>query len=306
MNHPPLRPVSFNFALILILAIGGALSPAPNASASRPAPGSFPAKWIDGRDAGEPQVQVHAYNQNTYIFRQSLKTNFEAPFLYLFLGEDRALLEDTGAGNCNITEPVYKIVEEWKSKHHKKSYPLIAAHSHGHGDHTAGDADFAKLTETTVVGKKAPEVQKFFNITNWPADAASFDLGGRVLHILPIPGHQKASIAIYDEQTSLLLMGDSLYPGRLYVEDFETYKTSIARVVEFTEKHPVSWILGTHIEMTTTPKKDFPLSARERADERVLQLEKKHLLLLNEELKKMEGKAKRVALDDFIIYPIER
>ena len=32
-----------------------------------------------GTDCGEPEIQVHAFNDDTYILRQSLCTNFEGP-----------------------------------------------------------------------------------------------------------------------------------------------------------------------------------------------------------------------------------
>ncbi len=46
---------------------------------------------------GEPPIQVHAYDPHTYVLRQSKATNYEAPFLYLLFGNERAILLDTGA-----------------------------------------------------------------------------------------------------------------------------------------------------------------------------------------------------------------
>jgi hypothetical protein len=44
-----------------------------------------------------PPWQVHAYNHNTYILRQSGLTDYEKPFCYLLFGDDRAYLLDTGS-----------------------------------------------------------------------------------------------------------------------------------------------------------------------------------------------------------------
>src|SRR5882757_1118327 len=98
--------------------------------------------WIDGTAAAEPQMQVQRYDADTYVIRQSVKTNFEAPFLYLLFGKDRALLLDTGAGGLKIRPEVDAAIQRWLAAHHRKSIPLVAAHSHGHGDHIAGDAEF--------------------------------------------------------------------------------------------------------------------------------------------------------------------
>jgi hydroxyacylglutathione hydrolase len=62
---------------------------------------SFPERWDDGADPAAPDHQVHWYDERTAIIRQSLRTNFEGPFLYLLLGAERALLLDTGTGHVS-------------------------------------------------------------------------------------------------------------------------------------------------------------------------------------------------------------
>jgi len=42
-------------------------------------------------------MQVQRYDDDTYILRQSIKTNFEGPFIFLFFGTERVLQIDTGA-----------------------------------------------------------------------------------------------------------------------------------------------------------------------------------------------------------------
>ena len=39
-----------------------------------------------------PDWQVHEYNADFYILRESGCTNYEKPFLYLIFGKDKALL----------------------------------------------------------------------------------------------------------------------------------------------------------------------------------------------------------------------
>jgi hypothetical protein len=64
-------------------------------------PQPIEAPWIHGHRRGEPDgdpdVQVRALDETTFVLRQSMSRTFEAPFLYLLLGGDRALLLDTGA-----------------------------------------------------------------------------------------------------------------------------------------------------------------------------------------------------------------
>jgi glyoxylase-like metal-dependent hydrolase (beta-lactamase superfamily II) len=48
-----------------------------------------------------------------------------------------------------------------------------------------------------------------------PISAPSIRGGG--VEVIVIPGHDPLSIAFYDRRSGILLRGDSLYPGHLYV-----------------------------------------------------------------------------------------
>lgn len=262
--------------------------------------------WIDGTAAGEPQMQVQRYDADTFVIRQSVKTNFEAPFLYLLFGNDRALLLDTGAGGLKVRPTIDGVIADWMKAHRRSSIPLVVAHSHSHGDHRQGDAEFKDRPDTVVVGWTAPEVAAFFKIADWPRDVAKFDLGGRVLDIIPTPGHQPSHIMIFDERTRLLLSGDALYPGRLYfpTDQFAAYRDSVDRVVAFTKDRRVSHILGAHIEMTATPGNDFADAAPTHPSERVLELPYADLLALQTAVHRMGDTPAKDVHEDFIVFPL--
>jgi len=239
------------------------------------------------------------------VIRQSVKTNFEAPFLYLLFGKDRALLLDSGAGGTLMRPAVDAVIADWLAAHRRASIPLVVAHTHGHGDHHQGDAEFQARPDTTVVGLKPEEVAAFFGITDWPRQIVTYDLGGRVLDVIPTPGHQPAHIMLYDRRTRLLLTGDTLYPGRLYVpvNRFGDFRDSIDRVVGFLGKRKVAHVLGAHIEMTTTPGKDLPNLAKTHPDEHVLELPYAGLLELQKAVHAMGDKVVRDVHPDFIVTP---
>ena len=299
-------------SLLLSLGLALAASSLPQERAACE-PGSFPAHWINGLPdcSAEPDLQVHAYNPDFYILRESLCVHYEAPFMFLIFGAEKALLIDTGSAlTFNLQERVQRIVNAWKLDNGVNSYELVVVHTHGHGDHVGGDAQFAGQPDTTLVAPGvAPNVQ-FFGFTNWPNDIVSYDLGGRVLDLIPIPGHEDSSIAFYDRQTCLLMTGDSLYPGRLYVVgaqaqgQWDVYKASVQRMVDFTASNPVSWILGCHIEMTQRPGVDYPFFAPKHPLEHDLQLDLSHLVLLNNTLIAAGNQIQIYKLRDFIIYPI--
>lgn len=266
----------------------------------------FAQPWIDAAHGPEPAMQVQRYDADTYVVRQSIATNFEGPFVFLFFGTERVLEIDTGAGGLEIRPTIDKVIADWAATKGSKSLKLVVAHSHSHGDHIAGDPEFAGRADTTVVGHSPEEVAAFFNVHSWPNEIVAFDLGGRVLDIIPSPGHEPAEIAVFDRRTHLLLMGDELYPGRLYIpnREFQTYRSTIDRVVNFTRSRDVSWILGNHIEMTQTPGRDYPMHTPSHPLERRLELPYARLLELQEAVHAMGDQVRLEVHDDFIIYPL--
>jgi hydroxyacylglutathione hydrolase len=287
---------------ILVMCIAVLWRTAPSPAAARP----LFEPWIDGTSPTEPEVQIQQYDRDTYVIRQSLRTNAEGPFVYLLFGSERALLLDTGAGGLTIRPSIDAAIAQWLAAHHRTSIPLVVAHSHGHGDHHQGDGEFSDRPDTVVVGLQPQDVAAFFKIANWPNDIVRFDLGERTLDIIPTPGHQAAHIMVFDERTRLLLSGDSLYPGRLYVPSnmFTEFRASIDRVVTFTKQRHVAHILGAHIEMTDVAGKDFVLGSQQHSHERVLQLPYSALVSLQASVKAMGKTVVRNVHDSFIVFPL--
>ncbi len=266
---------------------------------------AFPAKWNVGENcAAEPVVQVHRYDANTYIVRQSLCTNFEAPFLYLLFGKDRVLLLDTGAGGIPIVNIVNDVINAWLAENNRTVIQLVVVNSHAHGDHVAGNAALLNRPNTLVVGTRLTQITQYFAIANWPNEIKGYNLGERLIDIIPIPGHQDVHLALYDHRTGLLLTGDSLYPGRLYIANFNTYKSSIDRLANYAASKQICHVLGTHIEMTSTPKVDFARGTVIHPNEHVLQMSKSHLLELQTALLGMAASPAIEAHNDFIVYPL--
>jgi len=262
--------------------------------------------WINGVSAAEPQMQVQRYDADTFVIRQSIRTNFEGPFLYLLFGADRVLLLDSGAGGLKIRPTIDQVIAQWLADHGRTSIPLVVAHSHGHGDHYQGDVEFKDRPDTVVVGIYQTQVSQFFKIADWPNDVARYDLGGRVLDIIPTPGHQRAHIMVYDERTRWLLSGDTLCACRLYIptDQFANYRASIDRVANFARDHPVSHIMGAHIEMTRKPGELITDEAPSHPDEHDLQLSPSTLTELQAAIHAMGDTVKQEAHPDFVIFPL--
>jgi hydroxyacylglutathione hydrolase len=275
-----------------------------------PAAGSLDVTWIHGaparRRSSDPPIQVHHYDEHTVILRQSKSVSYEAPFLYLLFGNDRALLLDTGAtadpARFPLRRTVDQLVARWLDRHPRDSYQLVVAHTHGHKDHVAGDAQFASRPATTVVGRELDAVQECFGFTGWPEQIVTFDLGGRVLEVTGSPGHHRAAVTVYDPWTGFLLTGDTVLPGRLYAFDFPQFLASLDRMASLAGTRDVTHVLGCHIEMTRQPGRDYPLGATYQPGEQALEMTVAQLGDVRAAAMSVAGKQGVHRFDDFVIY----
>ena len=271
-------------------------------------PPTYPAfrHWIDGTTASEPEMQDQAIDADTIVIRQSVKTNFEAPFLYLLFGRERAILIDTGAGGLKVRPTIDRLVDRWRAEHGGRAIHLVVAHSHAHGDHHAGDDEFRDRPDTELVGLAPDQVAAFFHIPDWPRGLARYDLGGRVLDIIPTPGHEPAHIMVYDRRTQLLFSGDMLYPGRLYIpaDQSAAFRASADRLALFAMTHPIRAVLGAHIEMTDKAGQDYPMRAPSHPAEHALPLAPAAIFELQRAVAAGEAAAPTIHRhSDFILYP---
>jgi glyoxylase-like metal-dependent hydrolase (beta-lactamase superfamily II) len=166
---------------------------------------------------------IHSYEEiaaKTYRIDETGIAN-----CYLLIGEKSALLIDSGVGVGDLLGTVRELT----------SLPLTLALTHRHCDH-AGGRDFFKNYYVHEADK--PLVYKILSshfaskellkATNRPAmklskkpyhskaiflkDDATFDLGGRTISILHVPGHTEGSVVFLDPTTHLMFTGDDVNP----------------------------------------------------------------------------------------------
>ncbi len=187
---------------------------------------------------------------------------------YLIIGEEFALLFDTGNGIGNIKEVVEQIT----------SLPVRVLNSHSHYDHVGGNADFdfiygmdTEFTEQSKVGlphdrvaeevspaalcKPLPEgvsaedhITRGYEIDEFVKEGSIIDLGSRKLEVLSIPGHTPDAIALFDKSAGLLWTGDTFYEGAVWLfaeeTNLEAYKHSIKRLSLLTDS--INYLLPAH------------------------------------------------------------
>lgn len=200
-----------------VLDLGDADGDLPRILPSKPplAPG---AEWFDDWyaleriDPGTVAIGEPRYWQQNYS--------------YLLLGEERAVLFDTGPGIRDI-RPIVEALTD---------LPVVVIASHYHYDHVGGHENFpvvalADLPElrrlVTETGEFTPSPELHLGdledlqppthrVAEWWPPGKRIDLGARELLVLHTPGHTRDSISLYDAARRQLFCGDYLYPDQLY------------------------------------------------------------------------------------------
>jgi len=186
---------------------------------------------------------------------------------YLVIGEEKALLIDSGFGLGSLNKIVDKLTDK----------PLVLVNTHGHPDHGGGNAEFGAPMlhpeDNEVYAYKCAYETRLEEAMHWgipdaaeklqatpPApiaveDGHVFDLGGRVLKLIHTPGHTKGSVCIFDEQTGTLFAGDNVQGMATALMEpsaanVSTYMASMEKLAEL----PVTKICTGHMPAVVQPE----------------------------------------------------
>jgi glyoxylase-like metal-dependent hydrolase (beta-lactamase superfamily II) len=248
-----------------------------------PAPGNIAFRWIYGSPIAarnkDPRVQVMQYNEDTYILRENICVHWEGPFTYLLFGNKRALLIDTGATSKAEWYPLRKtvdtIIARWAQMRGKSNVPLTVVMTSGEDiAQNQGIAQFAGRPNTVLAPRSLVEMEAFYKLSApWPNSTGKIDLGDRAIDVLPTPGTHKDGVSFYDPYCDFLFTGDLLYPGKIQISNDKDFVSSLERLKQWKDAHPVKYVLGGHIEMQFLPGKAYPRFYTYKPYERVLQME---------------------------------
>lgn len=267
----------------------------------------FDTRWHAGAEDcatdPAPAIEVFAVDADSYILRQNKCVHFEAPFIYVLFGTHTVFVQDTGATAEAEKFPLYETIRELIDRRGGGPMQMLVTHSHGHGDHKAADAQFRGQPDVTLVEPELAAVQAHFGFSRWPEGSATIDLGGRRLDILPAPGHHESGVAVYDSRNHWLLTGDNVYPGRLYVMDWDIYRASIARLAAFAETRPVTAVLGSHIEISRVGEL-YRRGVTYQPDEAPLALRVDDLRELDRVLTAAGDEPRDIVSERFVVQPV--
>ncbi len=250
-------------------------------TANVPATGTFPERWICGSescmDNTDPPIQVHWYNEHTVFMRQNKAWSFEAPFMHLYFGNERILLIDLGYTQLHTDWPLRETVDgciaEWCARNGRRpeEMELLISFTHLHDDHYVGMQQFWDRPNTRTMGLTHEEMVGFWGMTHYPEERVRLDLGGREIIVMGNPGHVFSEFAYYDTYTQVLFTGDMFYRGRCYISFWDKWFASLKRLMAFLEEHPVTHVVGCHVEISKTGQ-DYPYGMTYQPDEAPMHL----------------------------------
>ncbi len=144
--------------------------------------------------------------------------------MYLVVGKEKALLIDTGNPG-NITPDDIKALTQ---------LPLLVVNTHAHPDHSGCNDAFGKVYIHEADLESAKRYGR--NAELIPIkDGYVFDLGGRKLEVIAVPGHTPGSICLLDAQEKLLFSGDTAN-GETWMHisnvPLETFKKSMEHLLK--------------------------------------------------------------------------
>jgi hydroxyacylglutathione hydrolase len=161
--------------------------------------------------------------------------------MYLVVGKEKALLIDTGnPGNISPAD-VNAIT----------NLPLLVVNTHAHPDHSGSNGAFGKVYVHEADLESAKGYSRGGNVELVPIkEGYIFDLGGKKLEVIAVPGHTAGSICLLDAQEKLLFGGDTANTETwAFISNvpLETYKKSMERLLKWKDQYDL--LLPGHNEV---------------------------------------------------------
>lgn len=179
---------------------------------------------------GNPNISERGYIYGKWeVWDNTWFIEFGQQCIYLLVGEEKALLIDSGYGHGDLRAFVEGITDK----------PVMVVNTHGHFDHTGGNAFWEEVWLSEESSKDAKiafgeEMKKAFEAMPHPDykmnivdEGFVFDLGGRQVEVIKIGAHHPGSIALLDNGARLLFTGDEMEAGQVLLNAGDMDKVKI-------------------------------------------------------------------------------
>jgi glyoxylase-like metal-dependent hydrolase (beta-lactamase superfamily II) len=193
--------------------------------------------------------------------------HFEEAISYLVIGNERAVLVDTGMAVGDMTTEARKLTE----------LPLSVVNTHAHWDHRGENHKFSEIAIHSIEARDLEKLHSSaqlavktrpglftrptppgFSPETWQVlpsqatrllkDGDTVELGGRTLEVIHTPGHTPGHVCLLNRAQRWLMTGDVYYPGALYLHlpysnpsDFLSTARKLAAL-----EPAVDWVLPSH------------------------------------------------------------
>jgi glyoxylase-like metal-dependent hydrolase (beta-lactamase superfamily II) len=222
----------------------------------------------------------HVYRVMEGVFAIYEPGHWERVISYLVVGDERAVLFDTGLGIGNIFQVCSELTER----------KVVVVNSHSHYDHVGGNHAFGAVWAADAGEKRksvadaylgipkerareyVPEESfrmkppegfnrneyhiKPYRVTRFLRDGEEIDLGGRSVEVILTPGHAPDSLCLFDRANRALYTGDYFYLGPILAgfEDSSIfdYYASARRLAALEPE--IEWLLPAHSPPMAEPE----------------------------------------------------
>ena len=168
-------------------------------------------------------MEIIKINDNTWRFEDGMVRFF------LLTGKNKALLIDSGMSTDQAREMAEELTD----------LPLELLNTHADMDHVAGNEKFERFYMAPAEEENYRRQGKGGELVP-VKEGDIIDLGDRELEIIDIPGHTPGSIAILDIRNRVLIGGDSVQDGSIYMfgtyRDLTIYPASMRHLLEYRDR----------------------------------------------------------------------
>ena len=173
---------------------------------------------------GEKMADMIKINDNTWRIEDG-----HVRFL-LLCGSERAALIDSGMNTPDARQIAEAITD----------LPLILINTHADRDHISGNGAFDEFYMSPAEEANYRENNGVGTLIS-VKEGDVIDLGDRPLRIIDIPGHTPGSIAILDEKNRVLISGDTVQDGNIFMfgkfRNLDMYIDSLHHLSEYVDAY---------------------------------------------------------------------